>query len=78
MSIDVIAGATAGPFAAACVVLGRAVIGVQLGVAVVAAWIVAPIVVACGVTIAAIVLLTWTRGDLRLGREAIEASPEGL
>jgi hypothetical protein len=58
--------------------VGRTVIGVQLLVAVVAAWIVAPIVVASGVAIAAIVLLASTRGDLRVGRPKIEPSTERL
>jgi hypothetical protein len=49
----------------------RAVIGMQLAVGVVAAWLVAPIVVACGVTIAAMVVLPWTLGNLGAGREAI-------
>jgi hypothetical protein len=58
--------------------VGRAVIGVQLVIAVVAAWIVASIVVAGGVAIAAIVLLASTRGDLRVGRPKIEPSTEQL
>jgi hypothetical protein len=38
----------------------RAVIGAQLAVAVIAAWIVAPLVVAAGVSIAAAALLAWS------------------
>ena len=39
----------------------QAVIGVQLGVAAVAAWIVAPTFVAAGITIAGIALIAWSR-----------------
>ena len=54
----------------------RAVIGVQLAVAAIGAWIVAPIIVASGVTVAAVLLFAWTCGDLHAGRHEIEPSPE--
>jgi len=56
--------------------VGRAVIGVQLAVAAIGAWIVAPIIVASGVSVAAVLLFAWTRGDLHAGRHEIEPSPE--
>jgi hypothetical protein len=56
----------------------RVVIGVQLAVAIAAAWMVASVVVASGVTIAAIVFLASTGGDLRVGRPKIEPSTERL
>ena len=52
----------------------QAAIGVQLAVAVMAAWIVAPIVVAGAVSVAAVALLASARGELRVGREGIEPS----
>jgi hypothetical protein len=56
--------------------VGRAVIGVQLAVAVIAAAIVAPIVVAVGVAMAAVAVFARTRGDLCVRRLEIEPSPE--
>ena len=56
----------------------QAAIGAQVAVAVMAAWIVAPIVIAGAVSVAAVALLTWARGELRVGREGIEPSTEGL
>ena len=64
----------------------HAVIGVQLAVAVAAAWIVAPILVAAAVSIAAAALLAWTNRELQpdfsrrrvhAGREAIAPSTKG-
>ena len=49
----------------------RTVIGVQLAAGVAAAWFVAPIVVAGGVTIAAVAVLAWTLGNVGASREAI-------
>ena len=50
----------------------RAVIGTQLAVAVIAAWIVTPIVVAVGVSLAAVALLAWTRShESRLSAEHV-------
>ena len=64
----------------------QAVIGAQLAVAVAAAWIVAPVLVAAGVSIAAAALLAWTNRELQpdssrrrvhVGREEIAPSTKG-